>query len=296
MFKNVLVGVDGRQGGRDAIALASRLTEPGGAVTLAHVYSGFYKPSHAVAPGMVDEDRKAAAALLERERSETGVDAELVSIQALTTGQGLHERAEQQDANLLVLGTCRRGAFGRTLLGNDTRAAINGAPCAVAVAPGGFAEQAAPFASIGVGYDGSPESVAALEVAKALAAPTRALVRALEIVAYPTYVFTGLVPPVGEGITEMVKQADEHMKALPGVQGSAEYGLAGEDLAAFSKEVDILIVGSRGYGPARRLIAGSTANYLQSHARSPLLILPRGTEHAHGTEDAEGVSPEAAAA
>src|SRR5271166_73013 len=139
MFKNVLVGVDGRLGGRDAIALASRLAEPGATLTFAHVFSGRFKPLHAIIPGMLDEDRHAAQALLEQERAEAGIDADL-----------------------LVLGTSARGTIGRTLLGSDTRAAINGAPCAIAVAPAGFAEQARPFATIGVGYDGSPESVAAL--------------------------------------------------------------------------------------------------------------------------------------
>ena len=38
MFKNVLVGVDGRPNGRDAIALASQLADPDGKLTLAHVH------------------------------------------------------------------------------------------------------------------------------------------------------------------------------------------------------------------------------------------------------------------
>ena len=38
MFENILVGVDGRQGGRDAIALAKRLAAPDATITLAHVY------------------------------------------------------------------------------------------------------------------------------------------------------------------------------------------------------------------------------------------------------------------
>ena len=38
MFKNVLVGVDGRQGGHDAIALARRLAAPDATITLAHIY------------------------------------------------------------------------------------------------------------------------------------------------------------------------------------------------------------------------------------------------------------------
>ena len=39
MFKNVLVGIDGRPNGRDAIALASRLLDDDGKMALAHVHS-----------------------------------------------------------------------------------------------------------------------------------------------------------------------------------------------------------------------------------------------------------------
>jgi nucleotide-binding universal stress UspA family protein len=36
-----------------------------------------------------------------------------------------------------------------------------------------------------------------------------------------------------------------------------------------------LLVGSRGYGPVKRLMLGSTSDYLQRHARCSLLVLPR---------------------
>jgi nucleotide-binding universal stress UspA family protein len=294
MFTNVLVGVDGRLSGRDAIALAAQLTEPGGAVTLAHVYPGVYKPSHAVVRGLVSEDRERAHALLENERAEAGVEAELVAVQAPSPGQGLHERAEEQDADLLVLGTCRHGIVGRAVLGNDTRAAINGAPCAIAVAPLGYSEHAKPFATIGVGYDRSPESEAALEAAKSLAQRTNAKVRAREVVSIP---YTGFVGPIGSGLDEMIAEAQRHMESLPGVQGDATYGLTGEELAQLSADVDLLIVGSRGYGPVRRVMLGSTSVNLQSRARGPLLILPRGTRYAaHGEQGAaeEAESPTAA--
>jgi nucleotide-binding universal stress UspA family protein len=65
------------------------------------------------------------------------------------------------------------------------------------------------------------------------------------------------------------------MKELPDVEGHAVYGLAGEELAAFGDQVDILVVGSRGYGPVKRLVLGSTSDFLQRHARSSLLVLPR---------------------
>jgi nucleotide-binding universal stress UspA family protein len=283
MFTNVLVGVDGRVSGRDAIALASQLTEPGGAMTLAHVYPDICKPPHALIRGLAADERERADALLESERAEAGVQAELVAVQGPSPGQGLHEQAEEQDADLLVLGTCRHGIVGRAVLGSDTRAAINGAPCAIAVAPLGYAEHARPFATIGVGYDGSPESEAALEAAKLLARRTNAQVRAREVVSIP---YMGFVGPIGSGLDEMIAEAEREMEALPGVRGDASYGLTGEELAELSAEVDLMIVGSRGYGPLRRVMLGSTSINLQARARGPLLILPRGTRYASASASA----------
>lgn len=276
MFKNVLVGVDGRPNGRDAIALAARLLDPDGKLTLAHVHSGELHPIHAVTPGLVAEEDKASHALLEQERAGAGVSAELLSIVAMSPGRGLHEQAEAQGADLLVVGSCGRGAFGRAMLGDDTRSALNGAPCAVAVAARGYAEHPTPIGRLGVGYDGSPESQAALAKAKTLAAPTRAAVIALEVVSIPSYAFTGLIPPaLGESIDLMLNEASVRMKALPDVEGRAAYGLTGEELAAFGDDVDLLVVGSRSYGPVKRLVLGSTSDYLERHARCSLLVLPR---------------------
>jgi nucleotide-binding universal stress UspA family protein len=276
MFKNVLVGVDGRSNGRDAVALAVRLTDPAGKLTLAHVHNGELNPTHAITPGLLKEEREASAALLAQERADAGVEAELVSIVAMSPGRGLHEQAEDQGADLIVVGSCSRGAFGRAMLGDDTRIALNGAPCAVAIASRGYAEHATPLAKVGVGYNESPESEAALAVAKEVAAPTQASVHALEVVSIPSYAFTGLMPPaLGESIDLMVKEATARMQSLSGVEGNAVYGLTGEELAAFGDDVDLLVVGSRGYGPIKRLVVGSTSDYLERHARCSLLVLTR---------------------
>ena len=277
MFKNVLVGVDGRPNGRDAIALASRLTGPDGKLTLAHVHPGELRPSHAVTPGVVREEHEASETLLERERAAADVNAELISIVAMSPGRGLHLQAEEQGADLLVVGSCSHGVFGRAMLGDDTRAALNGAPCAVAIASRGYAEHPTPITKVGVAYNGSPESERALAMARELAAPTKASLHALEVIAITTYAYTGLVPPaIGEGLDMMLREANDRLKALPDVEGRAVYGLTGEELAAFGDEVDILVAGSRGYGPVRRLVLGSTADYLERHARCSLLVLPRG--------------------
>jgi nucleotide-binding universal stress UspA family protein len=279
MFENVLVGVDGSSNGRDAITLASRLGDPNGKLTLANVRAGESHPLHAITPGLLEEERDASLQLLERERAEAGVEAEFLSVVAASPGAGLHRQAEQQGADLLVVGSCGRGAFGRAMLGDDTRAALNGAPCAVAIAARGYAGHPTVIAKVGVAYNDSPESERALAKARELAAPTRAEIEVLEVVAIPSYAFTGLMAPtIGDSIDLMITEANARLSKLPGVVGRAVYGLAGEELAAFGEDADLLVVGSRSYGPVKRLVLGSTSDYLERHARCSLLVLPRPAE------------------
>ena len=273
MFKNVLIGVDGSPNGRDAVALASRLADPEGKLTLAHVRPGMLHPLHAVTPGLLAEERHASAQLLERELALTQVSADLISIVSTSPGRGLHEHAEDLKADLLVVGSCSHGVFGRAILGDDTRAALNGAPCAVAIAAHGYSEHPTPVARIGVGYNGSRESEAALEFTRMLAARTRATVEAVEVISMPTYGFVDAA--VGESMELMLTEASSRMKELSGVAGRAVYGGAGEQLAALSDNVDLLVVGSRSYGAVLRLVLGSTSDYLERHARCSLLVLPR---------------------
>lgn len=265
MFENVVVGVDGRPGGRDAIALARDLADPDARLTFVCVRGGEEA-----------DDLAESEELLERERRAAGVTAATLSVIAADPGRGLHEQAEREGADLLVVGSCSRGVLGRTMLGDDTRAALNGAPCAVAVAAQGYAERHTAIADVGVAYNASPESETALAAARALAAPGNATVHALEVVTLPAVSYGGIMsPPMGELISGMVAEAADRMKALDGVDGRAVYGLPGEELARFGDELDLLVVGSRGYGPLRRLVAGSTSDHLERHARCSLLVLPR---------------------
>ncbi len=43
----------------------------------------------------------------------------------------------------------------------------------------------------------------------------------------------------------------------------------------------ILVVGSRGYGPLRRVLLGSVSTQLVKSAPCPVLVVPRGTEARH---------------
>src|SRR6185437_10741308 len=186
MFTNVLVGVDGGANGRDAIALARQLADPEGKITLAHVHRGDLDPLIAMGRGLLKAEREASSRLLVDERLATGVEAELREVIALSAGAGLHGQAESQGADLLVVGSSRHGALGRALLGDNARAALNGAPCAVAIASHGYAHEQAKLATIGVAYDGSPESKAALQAVRTVAAKTGAEVQLRQVVFIPS--------------------------------------------------------------------------------------------------------------
>ena len=73
--------------------------------------------------------------MLDRERELAGIDAQLLVRGARPVGRGLHELAEEQRADLLVVGSTRHAVIGRVLMGDDCRAALDGAPCALGVAP-----------------------------------------------------------------------------------------------------------------------------------------------------------------
>lgn len=274
MFANVLVGVDGSSSGRDAVALARRLAFGEAALTLAHVRDD--GPRDPRASLGADDALESSLRVLARERSAAGPNVTTAALAAPSPGRGLHVQAEEQGSDLIVVGSCGDAPLGRTMIGDGMRSALNGAPCPVAIACGGYSRREGPLRSVGVAYNRTRESAAALSLAREIAEPTRASVRALEVVPVAGAGHRAFVPAAAdEGIDMVLREAGEHMDHLDGVDGRVAYGLVGEELAAFGTEVDILLVGSRGYGPTRRVVLGSTSDYLERRAGCSLLVLAR---------------------
>jgi nucleotide-binding universal stress UspA family protein len=298
MFNTVLVGVDDREVGHDAITLARTLVAPSGRLTLAYVLTSepyvlraavmrYAAENWARAADLQEEGR--ALALLERARdearlSELAVELTLRCVRSSSVGRGLHELAETVRADLIVLGSSRQSLLGRAVIRDDTRAALTGAPCAVAIAPAGYSEQPRVMREVGVGYDGSAESEHAVEVARELAGELGAELSAFTALSVPTSAFGPGHRPLSDAIDALVREANERIVALGGVEPHAAYGAAAEELAAYSASLDLLIVGSRGYGPIGRLIHGSTSARLARTARCPLLVLPRGRGLTHAEQ------------
>jgi nucleotide-binding universal stress UspA family protein len=55
-------------------------------------------------------------------------------------------------------------------------------------------------------------------------------------------------------------------------------GVPDVELARHSSQLDLLVVGSRGYGPLKRLMLGSTTVQLVRSSSCPVIVVPRGAE------------------
>ena len=208
--------------------------------------------------------------------------------------RALHDLAKHHEATLLVLGSSRRGLVGRVLPGAVTDRLLHGAPCPVAVAPGGFSFEDAGDGPrlIGVAFTDTPDGRAALARACVLAARTRGLVRVLTV----SEPLDPLITAALEATTldEYVRSTRDDTAAIVLRRGldavSAGRSAGGEiltghpadALAAASHDLDLLVCGSRGYGPVRTLLLGGTSHALVRKAACPVLVVPPGSP-AHTT-------------
>ena len=101
--------------------------------------------------------------------------------------------------------------------------------------------------------------------------------------------------PDEEMIEELLDAARERVAEIEGVEPHAAYGQPAEELALYSASLDLLVVGSRSYGPIGRLVHGSVTQQLARTARSPLLVLTRAVREADATYISAGALEKATA-
>jgi nucleotide-binding universal stress UspA family protein len=203
-----------------------------------------------------------------------GRGAEITLTQERRAGHRLQEAAARLGADLLVVD--QRALYRFPVY----RRALNQAPCAVGIAPDGYALRVRPLKQIGVGADGSPESEQSLEVARGLAAHSGGSVKALSVVPLQEIPYGA---PIHDNWSELTKRL--MLERLNGIEGGVAYGDPAARLECLCASVDLLIVGSRSYGPLGRLVYGSTSNYLARRASCPLLVLPRSARGQESSDD-----------
>jgi nucleotide-binding universal stress UspA family protein len=278
MFTRIVIGVDGHTGGRDALALAARLT--GGArvrLTAVHV-------AHEARDGS-PIDARPYEMMLSHELDHTGVLADTLVVGHAFAATGLHRAVARLGADLLVLGSSRDAGHGNVLRGHTARAALHDATCAVAVAARGLHVTPWRRTAIGVGFDGSSASRHALAVGAELARAADAPLRLIAVgepadrllrVAPDGRPWLSMEAQRAASSRAMVARAVERLAATGlEVSGDVVPGLAGEGLRAFSDDVDLLVLGSCRYGPVRRILLGSTAELVLDTAHCPVIVVPR---------------------
>lgn len=244
MYRTILVGYDGRDSSRDALALAHGLAAIEGAelVLLAALeLDPLATPADAYERAMAEAEERLEA----QARAQLGkIPFRLRTVGGVSAPRALHEVAEDENADVIVLGSTHRSGLGRVLPGSVGERLLHGAPCAVLIAPSGFAgRERLEIARIGVGYDGKTESSHARTVAAALASDLGASVETITV--------------SGDG------------------SEPADPGDAAAELVERSRELDLLVVGSRGYGPVRHALLGSVTMKLMDAALCPVLVVPR---------------------
>lgn len=296
---SILVGIDGTPSGLEALSLGSALAVLLGAPLVLGAVYGFESMTTGY-PGPPWPPREDADAWLRQAEEQLGdaVPWHSVAVDGSTISHGLTLLAEQERAEILVLGSSRRGPLGHLFAGSGVTRVVHGAPCAVAVVPHGWRMRSSETPLVfGAAVTDAPESREALALAARLAEGPHARLRVLTAVqpispAHPVFAATGT------SYKQWVRERREHAEALAhdaaaGIAGAEVEVLGGDPvrcLADASSELDLLVVGSRRYGPLHSVLVGSVSGPLAEHAHCPVLIVPRGV-HEPAPHDAAAGAP-----
>jgi len=303
-FTRILVGYVPTEQGADARALGVDLaTACGSDLLLVSVVSAVWIEhfGERTGPAVVHSGQRERAASALREAAEAlAATPEMGQVErrleaSSSPARGLHDTAVAEGADLIVVGSSHHGPLGRVLLGSVGVRLLSGAPCAVAVAPRGHAARDPRAVKVvAAAFDGSPEAHIALRTAHALATRTGAALRVVMVIEPPAAIpghfvpLPGLEPLVTMERAETLQHQelaaqtalDRALHALGNPGQLERQVLSGSDpaaaiLAATGSDVDLLLLGSRAYGPARRALVGSVSAAVLRHASCPVLVTPR---------------------
>ena len=284
----IAAGIDGFPEGRDAAALAHVLSQATGAeVLLVAVHSAALLP---VGPELSYRRlRQEAERILHEVRNSDAPASRTATASDFSVPRALLRVVRRHHCDLLVVGSAREGPEGRIQIGDRTRQLLGQFKCALAVAPRGLHAKPPRLRRIGVGYDGGPEAQAALEVAASIAVGAGAEVRVQAVVddRPPPFSWSGLSGLLRAEWDELIEdemaqvrdQATAAARPMaPHADVAVARGRPSDVLLELSATVDLLVIGSRRWGPAHRLLLGSTGEALMHGSACALLAVPRPTE------------------
>jgi nucleotide-binding universal stress UspA family protein len=286
MSDSIVIAVDATDRSLDALALGKLFAVATRApVVLVSIFP--YDPLADPAGEELSSLRDDAHGILLELAKAVGVEvADAQVLASNLVARELQRVSELETTGVLVLGSTSRGALGRLLPGAMAERLLAGAAAPLAIAPRDYAERpAAALQRIGVGFDDSDESRHALEAGRLLARASGAELRVISVFERLSFGAVATGRTGGRSANEIMRAqlrtaldealADQDEGLV--VEGRFLEGSAGEALAAESGDIDLLVTGSRGYGPRAAVLLGSTTHALMRTAACPGLVLPRGT-------------------
>ncbi len=278
----VVVGFDGGDRSRDALALGAKMASEFGAELVVAVVDEFRLFS---TESSTRAERAATlAGILERAAEQLGDQRFEERTIFGSAPECLEVVAADVSADVIAVGSTHRGRLGEVLPGSVGDRLLAGAPCAVAIAPSGYAAAAdGALTRIGVGFDGEPESREALFLAEGLARESGGSLRLIAAAPPLEALIPGRISGTAPGYAEFVRtrlaasMTAATAELAPAVE-VAKIVVEGDPvdmLQRQSGELDLLLLGSRGYGPMRRAFLGGVAAKVIRGASCPVMVLPR---------------------
>jgi nucleotide-binding universal stress UspA family protein len=237
-----------------------------------------------VVAGYEENDRgDDARVLAERIVDRDGGELKVIHVEKGSPAETLQALAEQGEADLVVLGSTHHAALGSVAPGSVAEHLLQGARCRLVIAPKGYAEEDHSedrLRVVGVGYDGMAESHAALQEAARLAEKFHASMKVIGV-ATPVPAMGAAAaaqagaeagPDFQTRLHEAVSELPSELRALPVIERGNPVDKL---LEASEVGIDLLVLGSRGFGPVMRLLIGSVSSRVIRGAACPVMVIPR---------------------
>lgn len=262
----IVVGFDGSEEAYDALHLAERIRSATGLDLILAVIDENTPPVGDVGGYweyqqnyFAEMARKAMEYLGHREfNRRTASDSAPAALQQIAAEEG---------AAMIVLGSTHRGQIGRVFAGSVGERLLGGSPCAIAIAPKGYASGVHPsLGIIGVGYDGGEESKRALAAAKGLARGSDATLRLIGVASDDDAAAAHIESELAGG-SRLCDEIPADRRVLRGDPAAA--------IADQGVELDLVVLGSRDYGPIRTVLMGGVSREVLRTSPCPVVIVPR---------------------
>ncbi len=280
----IIVGVEDSFRSEDAVALAGDLARIAGAEVLAvGAYSFDDRPNAHFNYALREPLRGVAEDTLDRICEPLhDVPVDRVAVADVSPARALLKAAEATGAALIVVGSSRAGFHGGVHPGGTAWRLLQGAQCAVAIAPQGHRLRLH-FSSrpVAAAYDGSAGASAALGAAAGIAQAAERPLRAIRV-----FRNDWLTPPTLPGFLRVTPDAEQAsreeleraVEEYPGAEGAFLSGDPARELSRESEHCALMVVGSRDYGPSGAVLLGGVSGRLVYTAMCPLVIVPHGVD------------------